>query len=67
MKKAELLIALLLLTSATNAQKIYKTPSGVKYHLGSCRMVQNVSEEISFEEAQLYFKQCQYFQVFAKF
>lgn len=51
MKKAVLLIALLLLTSATYAQKIYKTPSGTKYHLGSCRMVQNVSEEISFEGA----------------
>jgi len=52
MKKAVLLIVLFLLTSAaTNAQKIYKTPSGAKYHLGNCRMVQNVSEEISFEGA----------------
>jgi hypothetical protein len=52
MKKVTLFAAILLLTSVVaNAQKIYKTPSGAKYHLGSCRMVQNVSEEISFERA----------------
>lgn len=52
MKKVTLLVMILLLTSiVTNAQKIYKTPSGAKYHLGNCRMVQNVSEEISFETA----------------
>lgn len=27
------------------------TPSGAKYHLGSCTMVQNVLEEISFKQA----------------
>ena len=52
MKKVTLFATILLLTSVVaNAQKIYKTPSGAKYHLGSCRMVQNVSEEISFERA----------------
>lgn len=45
------LIFLLLFSVNTNAQKIYKTPSGAKYHLGNCRMVNNVSEEISFEKA----------------
>ena len=29
------------------AQTVYKTPSGSKYHLASCRMVKNVSSEIS--------------------
>ena len=52
MKKTVFLFIFLVLTSiVTNAQKIYKTPSGAKYHLGSCRMVTNVSEEISFERA----------------
>jgi hypothetical protein len=52
MKKFTLFLVFFLATSlVANAQKIYKTPSGAKYHLGSCRMVQNVSEEISFEGA----------------
>lgn len=29
------------------AQSLYKTPSGHKYHLETCRMVKNVSEKIS--------------------
>jgi len=33
------------------SQKIYKTPSGTKYHLGSCRMVNNVAEEVSLQRA----------------
>lgn len=41
----------LFISLTTTAQKIYKTPSGKKYHLGSCRMVENVSEEISYEQA----------------
>ena len=45
------LFCLLLFSSAVLAQKVYKTPSGAKYHLGSCRMVENVSEEISLEKA----------------
>ncbi|MCK0131153.1 DUF5763 domain-containing protein [Flavobacteriaceae bacterium F08102] len=28
------------------AQNIYKTPSGKKYHLSSCRMVENVSKKL---------------------
>ena len=33
------------------AQDVFKTPSGKKYHLASCRMVENVSEKISVEQA----------------
>lgn len=29
-----------------NAQDVYKTPSGKKYHLSSCRMVENVSKKL---------------------
>jgi len=29
------------------AQNVYKTPSGKKYHLSSCRMVENVSEKLT--------------------
>lgn len=32
-------------------QLVYKTPSGKKYHLESCRMVKNFSEEITIQEA----------------
>ncbi len=33
------------------SQSFYKTPSGNKYHLSTCRMVRNVSEEITVTEA----------------
>lgn len=42
---------LLLLSVVACCQSIYKTPSGKKYHLGSCRMVENVSEKITRERA----------------
>lgn len=29
-----------------DAQNVYKTPSGKKYHLSSCRMVENVSKKL---------------------
>ncbi|WP_148380386.1 DUF5763 domain-containing protein [Bizionia gelidisalsuginis] len=29
-----------------HAQSVYKTPSGKKYHLSSCRMVENVSKQL---------------------
>lgn len=38
---------LMLLSLLANSQSIYKTPSGKKYHLGSCRMVENVSQKIT--------------------
>lgn len=42
---------LLVISTAAVSQSVYKTPSGKKYHLSSCRMVENVSEKISVEEA----------------
>jgi len=38
---------LLLLPLSLKSQAVYKTPSGAKYHLATCRMVKNVSEEIA--------------------
>lgn len=35
-----------------NAQYYYKTPSGSKYHLETCRQVENTSERISLSEAR---------------
>lgn len=42
---------LLLFAFVACSQSIYKTPSGKKYHLGSCNMVRNVSEKITPERA----------------
>ncbi|MEP7255296.1 MAG: hypothetical protein ABI666_05940 [Ferruginibacter sp.] len=41
----------LLFSISLNAQTVYKTPSGAKYHLASCRMVKNVSEEMTIGKA----------------
>jgi hypothetical protein len=30
---------------------VYKTPSGAKYHLSTCRMVKNTSEQITVSKA----------------
>lgn len=49
MKKFLLLI--LLFTLQLHAQNVYKTPSGNKYHLSTCRMVKNVSSSISLQKA----------------
>lgn len=46
-----LTILFLLLFLKGNSQSVYKTPSGAKYHLSSCRMVKNVSSEITINEA----------------
>jgi hypothetical protein len=49
-----IVVALLLTVIAglqVHAQDVYKTPSGKKYHLASCRMVENVSEKISIQKA----------------
>lgn len=32
-------------------QRVFKTPSGSKYHLSTCRMVKNISQELSIAEA----------------
>lgn len=45
------IIALVLLSISLKAQTVYKTPSGAKYHLATCRMVKNVSERLSVSEA----------------
>lgn len=45
-------ILLVLLSFGATAQTVYKTPSGAKYHLATCRMVKNVSEEISTVQAK---------------
>jgi hypothetical protein len=42
---------LIVICLSTNAQSVYKTPSGKKYHLASCRMVENVSEKLTVAEA----------------
>ena len=52
MKKSILLIIVVFVFFHGEAQSFYKTPSGKKYHLGSCRMVENVSEKISLEKAK---------------
>ena len=40
------IILLTLVSFKTKAQNVYKTPSGKKYHLASCRMVENVSSKL---------------------
>jgi hypothetical protein len=45
------LLFLLLFSLLANSQSVYKTPSGKKYHLGTCHMVRNVSEKITPEQA----------------
>lgn len=41
-----------LLTISANAQKVFKTPSGKKYHTATCSSVKNVSEEITINQAE---------------
>ena len=50
MKSIQLFFVLLFVVSA-QSQTVYKTPSGAKYHLESCRMVTNVSKAISISDA----------------
>jgi hypothetical protein len=45
------LLFLLLLSVGARSQTFYKTPSGQKYHLGSCHTVKNVSQEITSQQA----------------
>jgi len=47
-----ILILFLLFSVSSKAQTVYKTPSGVKYHLASCQMVKNVSEQMTVEQAK---------------
>lgn len=45
------LLYILLFTINAQCQNVYKTPSGKKYHLDTCRMVTNVSKTISISDA----------------
>ncbi len=45
-------LLLILFPFTLTAQTVFKTPSGAKYHLAGCRMVRNVSEEISITKAK---------------
>lgn len=45
------IIILLFLSASAKAQDVYKTPSGAKYHKADCRMVKNVSEKVTLQEA----------------
>ncbi len=45
------LLCLLLFSLVAQSQTVYKTPSGKKYHLASCRMVTNVSQKLTLQEA----------------
>lgn len=47
-----LTILILCFCISLKAQTVFKTPSGAKYHLASCRMVKNVSEEITTSKAK---------------
>lgn len=44
--KHYILIFCILFGFKTISQNVYKTPSGKKYHLASCRMVENVSSKL---------------------
>ena len=46
------ILVLLLLSVSLKAQAVYKTPSGAKYHLATCHMVKNVSEQITISKAK---------------
>jgi hypothetical protein len=46
------IIIALLFSVSLKGQTVYKTPSGQKYHLATCRMVKNVSEEITVSKAK---------------
>lgn len=39
-------LLIFLLVFEVHGQEVYKTPSGKKYHLSSCRMVENVSRKL---------------------
>lgn len=52
MKNILLALLLLVVCTAAYSQTVYKTPSGKKYHLAACRMVKNVSAELTVAQAQ---------------
>jgi len=46
-----ILVFLLFFSVNVFSQTVYSTPSGSKYHLGSCRSVKNVSSKTTVEKA----------------
>ncbi|PWN62559.1 hypothetical protein [Chryseobacterium viscerum] len=46
-----LISILICLAVSIKGQTVYKTPSGTKFHLSSCRMVKNFSSGLSVNEA----------------
>jgi len=51
-KMCILIVILLCFSDVIVGQDVYVTPSGSKYHLSSCRHVNNVSKEISLNQAK---------------
>ncbi len=51
LRKNILILLVSLFSLSLKAQTFYKTPSGAKYHLATCRMVKNVSEQITVSKA----------------
>jgi hypothetical protein len=52
LKKLGISLTVIFISIIAHAQTVFKTPSGQKYHLASCRMVKNVSQEITVAEAK---------------
>jgi len=50
-RRAISILIAITITVSIKAQTVFKTPVGQKYHLASCRMVKNVSQEITVGEA----------------
>lgn len=46
-----ILILVVFVNFTLHAQDVYKTPSGAKYHLATCRMVENVSQKLTVAKA----------------
>lgn len=67
MKHFLVIVLLVTFSGAVLSQSFYKTPTGKKYHLASCRMVNNVSEKITIERAlKLNLEPCNFCQPSAK-
>jgi hypothetical protein len=52
MRKILPFLIVLFFSFSSKAQVVYKTPSGEKYHLATCQMVKNVSEQITVAKAK---------------
>ena len=45
------IICFIFFSLTVKSQTVYKTPSGAKYHVASCRMVKNVSQKLTLNDA----------------